>query len=466
MLNILLGMVSPKRRASLESPLTRDRDSDYHHNLLPSAKQFSNVGSSTMSSSRGERINPNVNNKTLAIVVLDLGLSIGLAACATMLANRLLKNLRSDGDEDSQVSGGNIMKRLHSILAKRRDVTKPIPTLTHRELQMADEIVHPDDIDASFAQIGGLDHIKQEIYELAVLPLVNPSLFTNSKLRQPAKGILLYGKPGTGKTMLAKALAKEAEAIFLPLQLSKILNKYWGESNKLIAATFSLANKVQPAVIFIDELDTFLKNSNSETAYMDSIKAEFLTLWDGVSTSYHSRVLVLGATNKPHHIDPAILRRMPRTFEVPLPDATGRLSILELTFREEVMEDSARQYLKELALSTEGYSGSDLKELCKAAAMVPVQERTAEFSRRRVMGEAPNQVQDDEPIRPISLRDLQIGKAKVQKSGEAARQYGSKEQQRTSSPISMDDLTMRQLASLLQAFTKPGRPNQDDIPNV
>ena len=246
-------------------------------------------------------------------------------------------------DQDPETPASTVYAKLQRILQKRHGdmhphsiPTKiPLPHLTPRELQMADEILDPDDIESSFADIGGLDATKQEIYELAVLPLVQPELFGTSKLVQPVKGILLYGMPGTGKTMLAKALAKESEAVFLPLQLSKILNKYWGESNKLIASTFSLAHKLQPAVIFIDELDTFLKNTNSETAYMDSIKAEFLTLWDGVATASTSRVLVLGATNKPQHIDSAILRRMPRAFEVPLPNEAGRLAILNLLLKDE-----------------------------------------------------------------------------------------------------------------------------------
>jgi len=227
--------------------------------------------------------------------------------------------------------------------------------------------------------------------------------------------------------MLAKALAKESQAVFLPLQLSKILNKYWGESNKLIAATFSLAHKVQPAVIFIDELDTFLKNTNSETAYMDSIKAEFLTLWDGVATASTSRVLVLGATNKPHHIDSAILRRMPRAFEVPLPNADGRRAILDLLLKDERVDASVHAALPHLVAATVGYSGSDLKEVCRAAAMVPVRERTSEFARQRVMGEATTAAttsQHPPGLRALSANDLKEGLRKVRRTGAAAQQYG------------------------------------------
>jgi ATPase family AAA domain-containing protein 1 len=422
---------------------------------------------------------PSAKEVNWAAVLAELALTIGMAVISSMLLSlltrRLLKGFLPDAaspDTDS-TSGGEtqIVRRLRRILLKRGIAT--VPPLTGRELQMADEILDPDDLDdCTFADIGGLDAMKQELYELAIVPLVQPELFRNSKLIQPPKGVLLYGKPGTGKTMLAKALAKEAQAVFLPLQLSKVLNKYWGESNKLIAATFSLANKLQPAIIFIDELDTFLKNSNGSEngAYMDSIKAEFLTLWDGVATQSHARVLVLGATNQPHLIDAAILRRMPRAFEVPLPDVSGRRSILQLLLHNEHVDASVISALPELAELTVGYSGSDLKELCKAAAMVAVQEHTAEFARRRVIGERTNGVDDDDDItadalRPMSRDDLLVGWQKVRKTGEAAQQYGRRQQQQSTS--GMDRQSLHSLATLLRSLSQLSTDQpSDDIPNL
>jgi len=377
--------------------------------------------------------------------------------------------LPENGDgEETTPSASIVYRRLGKILQKRGNSNSSknnsakvsIPALTPYERQMAQEVIDPDDIENSFADVGGLDDTKREIYELAILPLVRPHLF-QGKLVAPCKGILLYGKPGTGKTMLAKALAKEAQAVFLPLQLSKILNKWVGESNKLVAATFSLANKLQPAIIFIDELDTFLKANNNETAYLDSIKAEFLTLWDGVSTSSNSQVLVLGATNKPHTIDPAILRRMPRAFHVPLPDQEGRLSILTLLFEGENISKDAIAFLPDLAAMTDGYSGSDLKELCKAAAMVPVQERTKEFARQRVMGcGSTNEsgLSDDEgdenmkPLRPILKSDLTAALQKVKRTGAAATAYGRREhREQVTGDINPNSL--RGLASLLRSLS-------------
>lgn len=371
-----------------------------------------------------------------------------------------------------------IQKRLHRILQKRcgdDDATKiEIPPLSMYERMMADDIVDPDDIECSFQDVGGLDDTKREIYELAVVPLLQPELFTG-KLVQPCKGILLYGKPGTGKTMLAKALAKESQSIFLPLQLSKILNKYWGESNKLIAATFSLAHKLQPAIIFIDELDTFLRNTSEQTAYMDSIKAEFLTLWDGIGTVGNSQVMVLGATNKPQNIDSAILRRMPRTFEVPLPNVDGRLSILQLLTKDENVEPDTN--LPKIANWTVGYSGSDLKELCKAAAMVGVRERTSEFARRRVMGETVSESDQSllkhklQALRPINENDFIIALGKVKRSGEVAHQYGEERRREEEKQTLADgsgnaNASLRQLLTLLRTLSSLSIVDKiDDINN-
>jgi ATPase family AAA domain-containing protein 1 len=408
-------------------------------------------------------------------LLLNIGIALVSSMLLTMLIRRTLKGVLPQSDDST--TSAQQERSVYTRLARIRQTLGhdgPPPSLSPREVQMADEILDPAEIECSFADIGGLDAVKQELYELAVLPLVRPDLFAFSKLVQPVKGILLYGQPGTGKTMLAKSLAKESEAIFLPLQLSKILNKYWGESNKLIAATFSLAHKIQPAVIFIDELDTFLKNSNSETAYMDSIKAEFLTLWDGVSTVSTSRVLVLGATNKPQHIDPAILRRMPRAFEVPLPNKDGRLSILQLLLKDENVQDSVRESLPKLAEATNGYSGSDLKELCRAAAMIPVQERTSEFARRRVMGEGDAEAGSDElqPIRSITEMDLLVGLQKVRRTGEAAHRYGRRQeeqQEQTKGTPGIDLRSLQKFAAVLQALSahvEEKDDGDDDIPQV
>lgn len=369
----------------------------------------------------------------------------------------------NDTDMDQMKKGS--VSRLTELMRRRgRDVPGGSITLNTHESHIAEDIIDPEDMQESFKDIGGLDTLKQEIWELAVLPLTRPELFRGgSKLVSQTSGILLFGRPGCGKTLLAKAIAKESEAIFIPIKLSKILNKWVGESNKLVAATFSLAEKLAPSIIFIDELDTFLSSTVDPSASksMESLKAEFLTLWDGISTNrQQAPVLVLGATNRPQLIDSAILRRMPRSFKVPLPDGAGRDQILRVFLSDQPMDKQAQAFLSELAHErTKGYSGSDLKELCKAAAMEPIREITAEESRRAVMGEPPLNKKkgnpkkknnkkkglrakffsdstpvagikndgdaDDVPTaRPVSKKDFMVALTKVKRTGQSAHEYG------------------------------------------
>ena len=204
------------------------------------------------------------------------------------------------------------------------------------------------------SDIGGLDSIVSSLRESVIYPLLYPNLFTaSSSLLGAPKGVLLFGPPGCGKTMLAKALAKESEATFINIAASVLTNKWYGESNKLVAGLFSLARKTQPSIIFIDEIDSFLRErTKGDHEVTGMMKAEFMTcvignfhsffrcltdrfvwnflrLWDGL-LSATDRILVLGATNRPNDIDSAILRRMPKRFGIGLPNLEQRVKILKL----------------------------------------------------------------------------------------------------------------------------------------
>ncbi|KAI9255114.1 P-loop containing nucleoside triphosphate hydrolase protein [Phascolomyces articulosus] len=246
--------------------------------------------------------------------------------------------------------------------------------LSEYEQLIAAEVVHADELHVTFKEIGGLDHIVQDLRESVIYPLCYPELFTSaSGLLGAPKGVLLYGPPGCGKTMLAKALAKESNATFINLHVSTLTDKYYGESNKLVAALFSLARKLQPAIVFIDEIDSFLRERRStdhETTGM--MKAEFMSLWDGLTTGEDSRIVVLGATNRPNDIDSAILRRMPKRFAVRLPNEEQRRSILSLLLQDIKLAPDFN--MNDLVKRTADCSGSDLKELCRNAAMIPIRE--------------------------------------------------------------------------------------------
>ncbi|TRM62105.1 P-loop containing nucleoside triphosphate hydrolase protein [Schizophyllum amplum] len=206
-----------------------------------------------------------------------------------------------------------------------------------------------------------------------IVSTLRESLFSStSSLLAAPKGVLLFGPPGCGKTMLAKALAKESKATFINIAASALASKWYGESNKLVAGLFSLARKVQPSIIFIDEIDSFLRErSKNDHEATGMLKAEFMTLWDGLMSG-SDRIMVLGATNRPNDIDTAILRRMPKRFSVGLPSFEQRLRILSLMLKGTTLAPEFP--MTSLAELTEGFSGSDLKELCRGAAMVPVRE--------------------------------------------------------------------------------------------
>ena len=258
---------------------------------------------------------------------------------------------------------------------------------------IACDVANPHQITTTFDSIGGLGKTKKELYDLVILPLRRPELFSGNLLK-PVKGCMLYGPPGTGKTLLAKALAKECQACFINVRTSTLQSKWFGDANKLVSAVFSLAWKLQPSIIFIDEVDSFLgARKGNEHEANTSMKTEFMTMWDGFQTNEHARVMVLAATNRPWEVDEAILRRLPRTFEVGLPDAANRANILAVILRDEHVAPGffgpgPNAPIYKIARATEQYSGSDLKELCKAAAYGPIRDLIEEEDRlekRRAM---------------------------------------------------------------------------------
>ncbi|XP_008415822.1 outer mitochondrial transmembrane helix translocase [Poecilia reticulata] len=296
-------------------------------------------------------------------------------------------------------------------------------TLTEYEMNIASLLVDPQTIKVSWRDIAGLDEIINELQDTVILPFQKRHLLPDSKLFQPPKGVLLFGPPGCGKTMIAKATAKASGCKFINLQASTLTDMWYGESQKLTAAVFSLAIKIQPCIIFIDEIESFLRNRSSldheATAMM---KAQFMSLWDGLDTSLTTQVMVMGATNRPQDVDPAILRRMPATFHVGLPNAKQREDILRLILAGENLSNAIN--LREIAEKTDGYSGSDLRELCRDAAMY----RVRDFVRKEQIRQIAQQLQsyeeeegpvDEDRLRPVTQLDLLFGLDKMKESKQA-----------------------------------------------
>ncbi|KAL8148352.1 hypothetical protein AgCh_005648 [Apium graveolens] len=293
------------------------------------------------------------------------------------------------------------------------------------EKRIRPEVIPANEIGVTFADIGSLEETKESLQELVMLPLRRPDLF-NGGLLKPCRGILLFGPPGTGKTMLAKAIANDAGASFINVSMSTITSKWFGEDEKNVRALFTLAAKVSPTIIFVDEVDSMLgqRTRTGEHEAMRKIKNEFMTHWDGLLTKPGERILVLAATNRPFDLDEAIIRRFERRIMVGLPSTESREKILRTLLAKEKVEQLD---FKELATMTEGYSGSDLKVLCVTAAYRPVreliqQERKKDLEKKQKTAEgkdaddaSENKEESDRVVtlRPLNMEDLRQAKNQV-----------------------------------------------------
>ncbi|KAK4394692.1 Spastin [Sesamum angolense] len=274
------------------------------------------------------------------------------------------------------------------------------------ESNFVSAVVPPGEIGVKFDDVGALEDVKKALNELVILPMRRPELFSRGNLLRPCKGILLFGPPGTGKTLLAKALATEAGASFISITGSTLTSKWFGDAEKLTRALFSFASKLAPVIIFVDEVDSLLgaRGGAFEHEATRRMRNEFMAAWDGLRSKDSQRILILGATNRPFDLDDAVIRRLPRRIYVDLPDAENRLKILKIMLARENLESGFP--FEQLANATEGYSGSDLKNLCIAAAYRPVQELLEKESK--------GDKHDGLPVlRPLKLEDFTHSKAKV-----------------------------------------------------
>lgn len=219
--------------------------------------------------------------------------------------------------------------------------------------------------------IAGQEVAKQALQEMVILPSVRPELFTG--LRTPAKGLLLFGPPGNGKTLLARAVATECSATFFSISAATLTSKYVGDGEKLVRALFAVAREMQPSIIFIDEVDSLLsERSSGEHEATRRLKTEFLVQFDGLPANSESdKIVVMAATNRPQELDEAALRRFPKRVYVTLPDLSTRELLLRKLLEKQGSPLSDAD-MKRLAILTEGYSGSDLTALAKDAALEPI----------------------------------------------------------------------------------------------
>ncbi len=228
--------------------------------------------------------------------------------------------------------------------------------------------------DVKWSDVGGLEHIKQELKEAVVWPLEYPDIFKNAGTNPP-KGMLLYGAPGTGKTLLAMAAATESGVNFVSVKGPALISKYVGESEKAIREVFKTAKQASPAILFFDEIDSIVprRGSSSTDAHVtERVISQFLTEMDGIEEL--KGVMVLGATNRVDLIDPAILRsgRFDLLLEVAKPDERAREAIFKIHSRNKPLAGDVD--LKELAAMTEGKAGAEIAGICRKAAMLAIRE--------------------------------------------------------------------------------------------
>jgi len=228
--------------------------------------------------------------------------------------------------------------------------------------------------DVKWSDVGGLENIKQELKEAVEWPLKYPDVFKKAGTT-PSKGILMYGKPGTGKTLLAKAVANESGVNFISIKGPQLISRYVGESERGIRETFKKAKQAAPTILFLDEIDSLVprRGSSSTDAHVtERVISQFMTEMDGIEEL--KGVMVLAATNRLDLIDPAILRsgRFDLSFELPLPDEKTREEIFKIHTKNKPLEKDVD--LKKLAKEIEGRTGSDIEFVCRKASMFAVRE--------------------------------------------------------------------------------------------
>ncbi|EZA58904.1 Spastin [Ooceraea biroi] len=291
--------------------------------------------------------------------------------------------------------------------SNRSTPTRKVPILKGVDPKLAQVIL--DEIleggaPVQWEDIAGQETAKQALQEMVILPSLRPELFTG--LRTPARGLLLFGPPGNGKTLLARAVATQCNATFFSISAASLTSKYVGEGEKLVRALFAIARELQPSVIFIDEVDSLLsERKDNEHEASRRLKTEFLVEFDGLPCNPEERVLVMAATNRPQELDEAALRRFTKRVYVTLPDLQTRIVLLQRLLAKH-NDPLTLEELNEMAVLTDGYSGSDLTGLAKDAALGPIRELN------------PDQVKelDLNSVRNITMQDFRDSLKRIRRS--------------------------------------------------
>ncbi|MEM3538746.1 MAG: CDC48 family AAA ATPase [Nitrososphaerales archaeon] len=302
--------------------------------------------------------------KSLTLIPVNVKLSID-KEFSEFVKNRIKGIPVTEGDDISVVILGSPI--LFNVAKIRPKSIVRIEQDTHLIILQEPIMEKTIPLRVTYEEIGGLKDEITRLREIVELPLRHPEVFQRLGI-DPPNGILLYGPPGCGKTLLAKALANESEANFFSISGPEIMNKYYGETEARLRDIFKDAKENAPSIIFIDELDAIAPKREETFGDVEKrVVAQLLSLMDGLSE--RGRVVVIGATNRPESIDPALRRpgRFDREVEIGVPNADARLEILQIHTRG--MPLASDVDLKKIAQETHGYSGADLRALCREAAL-------------------------------------------------------------------------------------------------
>jgi transitional endoplasmic reticulum ATPase len=285
-----------------------------------------------------------------------------LAALCRETAMKALRRYLPQINLEEERIPPEVLEKMEVKMEDFLNAFKEITPTALREVYIEVPTVHWDDI-------GGLEEVKQELREAVEWPLKNPEVFKRMGIKPP-KGILLYGPPGCGKTLLAKAVATESEANFISIKGPEVFSKWVGESEKAIREVFRKARMAAPAVIFFDEIDSLVPRRGlgfADSGVTERVISQLLTEMDGIVTL--ENVVVMAATNRPDIIDPAVLRpgRFDRLIYVPEPDEKSRLQIFKIHTKNMPLAKDVS--LETLAAMTKHYSGADIEAVCREAAM-------------------------------------------------------------------------------------------------
>ncbi|KAF2905592.1 hypothetical protein ILUMI_00569 [Ignelater luminosus] len=301
------------------------------------------------------------------------------------------KSEKNDAEEEKKFECHGMERELVDVL--ERDIVQKNPN------------IHWDDI-------ADLQEAKRLLEEAVVLPMWMPEFFKG--IRRPWKGVLMVGPPGTGKTMLAKAVATECGTTFFNVSSSTLTSKYRGESEKMVRLLFEMARFYAPSTIFIDEIDSLCSRRGSESEHEASrrVKSELLVQMDGITANNDEPgkvVMVLAATNFPWDIDEALRRRLEKRIYIPLPTLEGREALLRINLREVKLDPDVN--LVDIAVKLDGYSGADITNVCRDASMMSM--------RRKIFGLKPDQIKQlpkEELDLPVTVRDFEEALLKNNKS--------------------------------------------------